>query len=357
MKVLLTTDTLGGVWTYALELTQGLAGRGVEVTLAAIGPLDRDQEAELASAPAAERVVADFALEWMRDSWDEVDRSGEWLLELAAETKPDIVHLNAFAHGALPWQVPVVVVGHSDVLSWHEAVYGRAAGTEWHEYRERVAAGIAGAEVLVSPTHAMLETLVRLYRPSCDTAVIPNGRALDVPEQPKEPLVLSSGRLWDEAKNIGALIEIAPRLSWPIALAGAGADEDTDGVRLLGRVSRPELDEWLARASIFALPARYEPFGLGALEAALAGCALVLGDIPSLREVWAETAVYVDPEDKEALESALRRLIHDRELRDERAARARARAASYTPERMTESYLDAYERIVCARAPAQQAQV
>ncbi len=32
------------------------------------------------------------------------------------------------------------------------------------------------------------------------------------------------------------------------------------------------------------LPARYEPFGLSVLEAALSGCALVLGDIPSLRE-------------------------------------------------------------------------
>jgi glycogen(starch) synthase len=357
MKVLVTTDTLGGVWTYALELTQGLAGRGVEVTLAAIGPLDRDQDAELASAPAAERVVADFALEWMRDSGSDVERSGEWLLDLAAETKPDVVHLNAFAHGALPWQVPVVVVGHSDVLSWHEAVYGHAAGDEWREYRERVAAGIAGADMLVAPTHALLEALVRLYRPACETVVIPNGRALEVPAQPKEALVLSSGRLWDEGKNIGALVRVAPRLSWPIALAGDGADEDAGGVQLLGRLPRRELDEWLARASIFALPARYEPFGLGALEAALAGCALVLGDIPSLREVWGETAMYVDPDDEDALASALRRLIHDRELRDECAARARARAAGYTPERMTKRYLDAYERLVCARAPIQETQI
>ena len=42
----------------------------------------------------------------------------------------------------------------------------------------------------------------------------------------------------------------------------------------------------MARASIYALPARYEPFGLSILEAALSGAALVLGDIPSLREVW-----------------------------------------------------------------------
>jgi glycogen synthase len=64
--------------------------------------------------------------------------------------------------------------------------------------------------------------------------------------------------------------------------------------------------DWYARASIYALPARYEPFGLSALEAALSGCALILGDIPSLREVWLEAAPYVSPDDESAPKSFAR---------------------------------------------------
>ena len=38
MRVLMTTDTVGGVWTYAIELTAALAPHGIEVVLAAMGP-------------------------------------------------------------------------------------------------------------------------------------------------------------------------------------------------------------------------------------------------------------------------------------------------------------------------------
>ena len=66
---------------------------------------------------------------------------------------------------------------------------------------------------------------------------------------------------------------------------------------------------WLRRATIFALPARYEPFGLSALEAGLAGCALVLGDIP-MREVWHDAAMFVPPEQPAALENASSPICH-----------------------------------------------
>ena len=36
-RILMTADTIGGVWSYALELAQGLARHGVEVALATMG--------------------------------------------------------------------------------------------------------------------------------------------------------------------------------------------------------------------------------------------------------------------------------------------------------------------------------
>jgi glycogen(starch) synthase len=244
----------------------------------------------------------------------------------------------------MPWGAPVLVVGHSDVLSWHQAVRGTPAGSEWDRYREAVAAGLAAADVLVAPTRAMLDELIRLYDPPCPRLVVHNGSRRRFARGAKRDLVLTVGRVWDDAKNVEALVRVAPRLSWRVAVAGEG--DIGPGVEPLGRLGRRELDEVLAAAAIFVEPARYEPFGLAALEAGLAGCALVLGDIPSLREVWGDAALYVSPDDDDdELERSLRMLVDDPELRSGLGERARRRALSYSLERTADGYLAAYWRV------------
>jgi glycosyltransferase involved in cell wall biosynthesis len=94
----------------------------------------------------------------------------------------------------------------------------------------------------------------------------------------------------------------------------------------------------LGEASIFAAPAFYEPFGLAILEAAAAGCALVLGDIPSLRENWEGAAVFVDPNDRAALRVAINRLIANVGQRVRLAMSARCRARQFSLERMAAVY-------------------
>jgi glycosyltransferase involved in cell wall biosynthesis len=158
--------------------------------------------------------------------------------------------------------------------------------------------------------------------------------------------------VWDEAKNVGAVVRVAPSVRWPVVVVGEGSTGSGSGrtnVTALGRVARTELDDLLARASIFALPARYEPFGLGPLEAAQAGCALVLGDIPSLREVWGDAATFVPPEDDAALGETLRRLIADEALLSDLGERARTHSFGYSPERMGEGYLAAYADALASR--------
>jgi glycogen(starch) synthase len=114
----------------------------------------------------------------------------------------------------------------------------------------------------------------------------------------------------------------------------------------LGSLDPAVLAAWLARAAIFVLPARYEPFGLAVLEAALARCALVLGDIPSLREIWDASALYVCPNDADESSAALRRLIQDPILRDDFAERAHQRALAFTPKRMAEGYVKLYRELL-----------
>lgn len=358
MKVLMTADTVGGVWTYAIELAAALAPRGVRFVIVTMGrPPTADQQARAARAGNVRLEPSTFRLEWMQDPWDHVDAAGEWLLDLERRERPDVVHLNGYAHGRWPFETPKLVVGHSCVLSWWRAVHGYDAPPEWDRYRRAVRAGLRGADLVVAPTAAMLGALIRYYGHLPRSAVIHNGRdPADFPPLPKRPVIAAAGRLWDEAKNISLLCRAAQRLSWPVEVAGDdrapdGVPRPCPGVRALGRLPSDALARHLGRASIFAHPAKYEPFGLAPLEAALAGCALVLGDIPSLREVWADAAVYIPPDNADTLADAVSELIRNAPLRDHLAAAARERALAYSRARFGSEYLGLYQRLTHA-APA-----
>ena len=351
-RVLMTADTVGGVWTYAVELACELDARGVQVALATMGAaLTPHQREELACNPGVRLYEGNWKLEWMQEPWADVDAAAQWLLQVEREFQPDLVHLNQYAFGSLPFRAPTLVVAHSCVLSWWRAVRGEAAPLEWGTYRERVAAGLHGTGLVVAPTQAMLDTLADNYGYRDRGAVIPNG-ALAESFRParKQPFVLAAGRFWDAAKNLAALEKVAPELPWPVKVAGSTQHPDGGsvvprGVQCLGALPRRRLADQFAHAAIYALPARYEPFGLSALEAGLAGCALVLGDIPSLREVWGDAACYVAPGEPEALRRALLRLMDDSDERSRLAQAARLRARQYTPARMCDGYLATYARL------------
>jgi glycosyltransferase involved in cell wall biosynthesis len=146
------------------------------------------------------------------------------------------------------------------------------------------------------------------------------------------------------------LARVAPEIPWPIYAAGdcsapGGTKTRLDSLHRLGRLATPELAACMSRAAVFALPARYEPFGLAALEAGLAGCVLILGDIPSLREIWRDAAIFVPPDDPEKLSAALSRLTRDARLRASMSRRARRRALLFSVERMAHGYADLYRRL------------
>jgi glycogen synthase len=328
-RVLMTADSVGGVWTYATSLIRALPE--IEFTLAGMGPAPPELPPGAAHAP--------FKLEWMDDPWQDVSRAGAWLLELASQVRPDLIHLNGYVHAALPWRVPVLVVAHSCVLSWWDAVRGEPAPESWTRYRAAVASGIAAADVVVAPTATMLDAVARHYGAPTAAHVIPNGIDLQrYRPARKEAFIFAAGRVWDEAKNFRALDQV---FDWPVLIAG---DEGASGfahARTLGRVPPAEVADRMARAAIYAFPARYEPFGLSVLEAAASGCVLVLGDIPSLHENWDGAALF-------GLEH-IPRLIADPALRQDYAGRARQRAQLFPIERTAGAYLKLYQALSAAR--------
>lgn len=351
-SILMTADAAGGVWAYSLELARALGPYGVSVTLALMGPpASPSQRREAAGIPNLDLVESAFRLEWMEDPWDDVERAGDWLCGLEEDLSPDIVHLNGYAHGSAGFKAPVLVAAHSCVLSWWKAVNGGELPGQWERYREEVSKGIQCADMVVAPTNAMLRSIYRSYYVRSSCRVIYNGRSPSLfSPGPKEPFVFTAGRLWDEAKNIRALSKASAAIPWPVYAAGDGGSNEGKGLRTLGRLSEREIADYMSRASVFALPALYEPFGLSILEAALSGCALVLGDIPSLREIWGDAAVFVEARDTCALGEAIGALIRDRDALREFSMRALSRARNFTPEAVAAGYISAYERLLMDRA-------
>src|SRR5690349_23110488 len=80
-RILMTGDTVGGVWTYTMELAEALGEHGIQVVLAAMGgPPSEAQRVEADRIPNLDLLASDFKLEWMEDPWRDVAASGRWLL-------------------------------------------------------------------------------------------------------------------------------------------------------------------------------------------------------------------------------------------------------------------------------------
>jgi len=351
--VLMTADAVGGVWRYAVDLGGALTRRGVRVLVAVMGPPPSPADRHEAERAGLVVVTRPYRLEWMDHPWDDVKRAGEWLMTLDRMMHPDVIHLNGYVHASLEWSKPVVVVGHSCVRTWWRAVKRASAPADLDRYTGAVKAGLSAADVVVTPSAAMRTALEAEYGVAIEATVIPNGSAASRSSDnflTKEPIILAAGRAWDEGKNIAAVCAVAADVPWPIYVAGdrsgpGGAMCELPHVHALGRLSAADLARWYERAWIYALPARYEPFGLSVLEAASAGCALVLGDIDSLREHWDGAAMFVPPDDRDALASTIRHLIAHADQRILLAARGRARAGSFTIDRAADAYLRLYERL------------
>jgi glycogen synthase len=355
LRVLMTSDAVGGVWTYALTLLDAIGPARIRCTLAITGPppsaaalrgLGRLKHVSLAYQP--------YELEWMPGGMADLPETIGWINELVAREQPDVVHLNGYSAAAGRFERPLLVVAHSCVRSWWRAVHGTSAPSRWNAYRRAVQAGLRAANEVISPTVSMLRAIHDEYDFDTPATVIPNGARWEAAHTAKGPVIFAAGRIWDEAKNLQALEAVAGDLPWPVQIAGEATAPDGRAVDLrhavhLGRLSHTDTLAAMAAASIYALPAKYEPFGLSVLEAAQQSCALVLGDIPTLREIWDGAACFVDPDDPVSLRQTIVELIEDDRRRETLAAAARCRARRFTAASMARDYFRTYQRLARLR--------
>ena len=353
-RILMTVDAVGGVWTYAMNLCSHIAREGVEIALAVIGPSpNANQRREASLIEGVTVFEAGFELEWMPSvTGERLTESGKWLRSIEQRFQPEVIHLNGYVHASLPWRSPVLVTAHSCVASWWRAVHGEMPPNEWHAYCARVAAGLASADAVVAPTSWMLSQLQESYGVSLRNAyVIHNFSPEAQPCGPKRDVICSGGRIWDAAKNFAILDAAAPSVEWPISVFGEAEGPEGSSyrpyhLRLVGVQPRSAIADMLSGAAIFAHPSLYEPFGLCVLEAAWRRCALVLADIPSLRELWEGAALFAPARDVEAWVSCLNLLVESPSLRSEYGNRAVRQASRYSETNSVAQYRLLYSKLV-----------
>lgn len=363
MHLLVTADTLGGVWTYTRELVTGLHARGHRVTLVSFGDIPTAEQSSWVSVlqnvdfrPTA------FRLEWMQESDADLEASAAYLSSVIDEVKPDLLHLNQFYYGDLEARIPRLVVAHSDVVTWWHEVHGKEPpeGPWMKSYRAAIARAVRGADVIVAPSHWMLNTFEKVHGRARSSRAVYNGRtsAFFNPYAPKKQLAMSVGRIWDLGKNSVLLSRIASPL--PVYLIGSdqnpsgGPDgpitpSENSGLIFKGPQTAKQLQELYAGASLYIATSQYEPFGLAPLEAAFSRCAIIASDIPSLREIWGDAAIYFANGDALSLQDALNHLMQNPGQINAMASKAYKRAVrDYTSSKMIDHYLELYRDLLPA---------
>jgi glycosyltransferase involved in cell wall biosynthesis len=365
MHILVTADTIGGVWTYTRELVTGLLRRGERVTLVSFGDIPTPAQTRwMEHLKNFDYRPTAFKLEWMLDSENDMIASAQYLEAVIQESKPDVLHFSQFYYGALTCDLPRVVVAHSDVLSWWMAVQQKQPPeTQWLRwYRGIVMRGLSAATAVIAPSRWMLDQIEFHYVKPVSGSVIYNGRtpALFNPHMTKEESIVTVGRLWDCGKNVSLLLQ--QELPAPVHIVGSDRHPELHNGAFAAETIRPnvhldseqdetQLVQTLGRAGIYAATSQYEPFGLAPVEAALSRCALVASDIPPFRELWDDVAIFFRNNDVASLHDAVEHLVRDPDLRRHQANVAYRHAQQrFSAERMVNDYMTLYQALVPARA-------
>ncbi len=285
--------------------------------------------------------------------------------------RPDVVHSPGLASPLL-WRGPVVLTLHDVAFLYLPEQMSRASLYYWR-YVALPSARRATRIVTVSH-HARQEIARELRLPLERIETVYNGidQQFTAP-LPSDAIARARARYQlgesyilfvstlQARKNVSALIHAFERLAphmpeVQLVLAGSissnseaivrDAEESpvAGRIRLTGRVAYEDLPALYAGARVFALPSKYEGFGLTMIEAMACGTPVVANNASCLPEVAGDAALLVDADDAEAFAAALGQALTDEALRRELIARGFQRAAQFRPEMCARQILEVYEQ-------------
>ena len=117
------------------------------------------------------------------------------------------------------------------------------------------------------------------------------------------------------------------------ALQVARASNCVNDILFLGYVPDEDIPGLMENALCFTFPSLGEGFGIPVLEAMAAGAPVVASDIPAVREVAGDAAIFVPPLDVAKWTVALDTMLVDQKRREELSAKGRERVKTFSWER------------------------
>ncbi len=198
-----------------------------------------------------------------------------------------------------------------------------------------------------------------------DASVFASADAEQIPDEIKgAPFALMSARFDTRKQQDFAMLAIK-ELDIPIAFVGERTDAEIfQRTMALSKTHRApvyyfpfmphdKLRHLYAAAQLHILPSVFESPGLSSLEAALADCNIVVGNLAFESEYFQDGAYYCDPCDAFSIERAIRRAWHNYEADGDLRSKLRKRIRTeYTWKRAAEATLEAYGRYAMSATPA-----
>ena len=346
------TGTKGGMETYTRELYRALGRMDTGLDFVAL----------------ASKEGARLDLSWFPGEVIESRISGEnrfvWAFgELVASSwtarrrRADLVHSPATLGPA--WtSMPTVITIH-DMLYWsHPELMTTPLYTRpvmWMEKRGAANAAHVITDSQVSadeivkylgfPRERLHVVLLAAEHPATDPVVAPRTENLVVASGQRRP-----HKNWDRLVRALALVEedVRPRL----VITGARGEDPLapvvaetgmgDWVELRGWVDDTELADLRSRARAMAFPTLAEGFGLPILEAMAEGLPVIASDLPVLREVGGDAALWFDPLDLQSIADALRTVAVRPEVLPGMAAAGIEQARRFSWERVAGETLEVF---------------
>lgn len=338
-----------------------------------------DLEIVVLAHPVGKECIADWDNEsiWDEFLWIEVPFTSEhrWrLLELplrARALSASLIHV--------PVEAPVGPLSSPFVLTVHENPDVRHRLVEWSELsvKERISYSITGyltpwtarrADRVLAVSQAVADevsaewdlepTRVSVAYEAADEHFFDGSGQIPALRDVRDGylLMFSTGdpredietvfAAYAAAKPAQALVVAGHHPNYSLLYSAAQRHGIFEDCHFIGRVPEGDLPALYASATIYLEMTSYEGFGLQVLEAMAAGTNVIASNLPVLREVAADGAMYVIPSDAEALCNSINMILLDAKLRASLSKRAIARAQSFSWRRCAEQTLAVYRQVL-----------
>jgi len=388
------TGDAGGMNVYVLELSRRLAAAGIEVDIFTRATTSRDDPVVQAADGITVRNIHAGPFEGLTKHElpgqlcifaREVLRT-EAALPLGHY---DVVHSHYWLSGQVGalardrWGVPLVHTMHTMAKVKNDAMAtGDTPEPAARIYGEEQV--VEAADMLIASTDLEAKQLINLYdaepgrvevvHPGVDLSLFRPRDAYAARERldlPQDALVvLFAGRIQPLKapdvllRAVAVLLDRSPGLRSRLVVPVVGGPSGTglehpeslaelagelgigDVVRFVPPVPPAELAQWLAAASVVAVPSYNESFGLVAAEAQAAGTPVVAASVGGLTTVIDHevSGLLLDTHEPSDWAAALGRVLLDDPFRARLSEGARARAGMFSWEETAERTLDVYER-------------